>query len=255
MSGSRGEGVPPGPDGRHDDLVPDDLDGLSLGIPDDPRELTADLERWRREELTDPATDPATPPAPVLDRQVARRTRLTITAGVVLVSMVIVALSGAIGAWIVAPQAASPPAAPLSSGGPEPGQLGGLLPEAPLSDGTSTLSSQSLRPAVVVLVPETCDDCVDLLASAAPQVASFGVRLVAVGESGDQVSALVDAVDSGTLTGLVDPDGRLRATYGATGTVMLLVRDDGVVVDIVSDPVPDVRLDGALVDLVPATTT
>jgi hypothetical protein len=246
MSGPRGTG--PGPDGRHDDLPPDDLDGLSLDVPDDPRELADDLERWRRGE-------DRTPDPPFSDRRAARRRRLVITAAVVLVSMVTVALSGAIGAWIVAPQAARPPAAPLASGVPDSGQIGGLLPQTALDDAGTALPSRALRPAVIVLVPEQCADCAELLASAAPQAASFGISLVAIGDDAEQVADLVDGVGPTKLAGLTDPDGVLRATYGLTGTTLLLVRDDGVVVDIVRDPVPDIRLEGALVDLVPVTTT
>jgi hypothetical protein len=244
MSGPRGTG--PGPDGRHDDLPPDDLDAISLDIPDDASELDDDLERWRR-------GDDRTPDAPL--PQAARRRRLVITAAVVLVSMVTVALSGAIGAWIVAPQAAPPQAAPLASGVPDPGQISGLLPDTPLEDAGAPFPARALRPAVIVLVPEQCADCAELLSSAAPQAASFGISLVAVGDDAQQVADLVETVGSTKLTGLTDPGGVLRATYGLTGTTLLLVRDDGVVVDIVRDPVPDIRLDGALVDLVPVTTT
>ena len=50
MSGPRDAG--PSPDGRHDDLPPEDLAGLTLHAPDDPRDLDVDRAAWLTEEET-----------------------------------------------------------------------------------------------------------------------------------------------------------------------------------------------------------
>ena len=169
MSSSRELG--PSPDGRHDDLLPEDLDGLTLHVPDDPRELASDRAAWLAEDEPDVTfagpvrrSPWSGPPAPShADRRAARRRRLSLTAGVVLASMLVVAVSGAVGAWIVGPQAAAPPAAPLASAVPDPGQVGGLLPEIVLQDGSTPVTARSLRPAVIALVPPECDECTELL--------------------------------------------------------------------------------------------
>ncbi|MEO8556457.1 MAG: hypothetical protein ABI474_07275 [Actinomycetota bacterium] len=248
MSGVGASG--PGPDGRHDDLTPEDLAGLSLHIPDDPRELLA--ERAPRVAPDDRQPVPATRSR--ADHRKARRRRLTLTAAVVAISMLVVALSGAVGAWIVGPQASAPPAVPLANVLPDPGQVGGLLPDAALQDGGATIPARALRPAVIVVVPPACDECAELLTTLAPQVASFGYSMVAVGAPGQeqQLTALAETVGTTRLATLVDQQGTLRAAYGLTGSTIVLVRNDGVVVDVVRDPTPETRIEGALVSMAPA---
>jgi hypothetical protein len=253
MSSPRDAG--PSPDGRHDDLPPEDLAGLTLHAPDDPRDLDPDRAAW----LTEEETGVSPPPSGTwAQRREARRRRLSVTAGVLVVSLLIVAISSAVGAWIVGPQASAPPAAPLASTGPQPGQIGGLLPEeAVLQDGATPIAALSLRPAVIALVPEPCDECQDLLTTVVEQAGSFGVPTVVVGRSDQaaQLAALSEAAGPMQLRALTDPANTLRASYGLTGITLLLVRDDGVVVDVVRDPTPETRLEGGLVQLAPAGTT
>lgn len=256
MSGSRGPG--PSPDGHHDDLPPEDLAGLTLHAPDDPRELAADRNAWLTEEEHGAPDLTAPVPGSWARRREARRRRLALTAGVLVVSLLIVAVSSAVGAWIVGPQAAPPPAARLASDGPQTGQIGGLLPEdAVLVDGSVAISARSLRPSVIALVPEQCDECAELLTTVAQQAGLFGVSTVAVGgpAQADQLAALGDEVGSLQLSTLTDPANTLRSTYGLTGITLLLVRDDGIVVDVERDPTPDVRLEGDLVGLAPGGTS
>lgn len=258
----------PGPDGHHDDLAPDQIEQISVDIPDDASALSSDRELWLAEDALDadaaqalevaqgggPNPPPDEPFTTWRERRDARRRRLAITAAVVVVSMVVVALSGAIGALIVGPQASAPGAAPLASPAVSPGQVGGLLPaDVLLQNGDATLTAQSLRPAVIAVIPPDCAECAELLTALAPQVGSFGVPLIAVGgpTQAEQLGELADAVGSTRLITLTDPSQRLRATYGTAGATLLMVRDDGVVVDAVRDPLPGVRLESALVELVP----
>jgi hypothetical protein len=248
----------PGPDGHHDDLLPEDLDGLTLHAPDDPRELEDDREQWLREEGEEQHTGSPGPPfigvfGSATERRKARQRRLAVTAAIVLVSMVVVAVSGVIGAWIVGPHAAPPPAAALSTSGPDPGHVGGLLPETTLADGGTPISARSLRPAVIALVPSACSDCSDLLQNLSTQVEPFGVSLVAVGETSqaDELDSYVTQLGTTHLSALTDPQGALRDAYSADGTTLLLVRADGVVTEVMPSPSPTVHLERSLVDLVP----
>ena len=72
MSGSRGAG--PSPDGRHDDLLPEDLDGLTLHAPDDPRDLEADRRCLAHRGGDRPSIAPAS--GTWTQRREARRRRL-----------------------------------------------------------------------------------------------------------------------------------------------------------------------------------
>jgi hypothetical protein len=248
------------------------LERLDVAVPDDASALDLDRERWLAEEAMDTdaldtdaldsellRAEPRVVEAPDARRSTwvqprgARRRRLTITAAVVLVSMVVVAISGAVGAWIVGRQAAPTQAALASSDRP-PGQIGGLLPPvAVLQNGESGVLAQSLRPAVIALVPASCSDGAELVTQLAPQVGSFGVPLVAVGAAGqaDQLDQLSAAAGTSRLVTLIDSEQRLRDVYGMAGTTLLLVRADGVVADVVDNAAPGIHLESDLVDLVP----
>lgn len=266
-SGRFGRGRP-SPDGRHDDLDPRELQKLDITIPDDASALDPDLELWLAEAASAPEAVPA-PPAddeyfdggpdvidlsdPWAQRRSARRRRLAITAGVVIVSLVVVALSGVVGAWIVGPRAAQTPTS-LASEAPDNGQVGSLLPaDAVLQNGESDLAAQSIRPAVLVVVPPSCPDCEQLLTSLSPQVGSFGIPLVAVGGPGQdaELDSLERSVGSARLVTLTDPNQVLASTYGPDTTTVVVVGSDGVVGDVLTDPVPTVPLAPDLVDIVP----
>ena len=260
----------PSPDGRHDDLDPRELQKLDITIPDDASALDPDLELWLAEAATEPASppppEPPTGPGDHIDfagqpgardpwaaRRGARGRRLAVTAGVVLVSMVVVALSGVVGAWIVGPRTGQTPAA-LATQAPDDGQVGGLMPaDAVLQNGESTVAAQSIRPAVMVVVPPECADCEQLLESLSPQAGSFGVPLVAVGgpAQADQLAALTDAVGSARLVSLTDPDQVLASAYGPDTATVVVVGSDGLVTDVIHDPVPTVPIGPDLVDIVP----
>ncbi len=244
----------PGPDGHHDDLSDDDIAGLSLIVPTDARELDADRDVWLREGGFIPS--PAWPlPTSYRgsrshERQQQRRLAV-ITAGVVLCAVVVVATSGVFGAFI-RPAPPDPPAAvPLADVTAEPGKVGGLLPEAILGEGTTPIESSAIRPAVIALIPNSCSQCVPLLQEVRRQATEYGLRLTIVG-SADQAGQLAEidrALGTIQLDVLIDSKRQLLQPYGNAVPTLLLVRDNGIVTDIVRDPPNDLRLESDLVGL------
>ena len=71
------EAARPDPEGHHDDLSAKDLDGLSLVVPDDARELDTDRELWLTENVLPPVETRGLP-------GLSRRRRLSLTAGVLI---------------------------------------------------------------------------------------------------------------------------------------------------------------------------
>lgn len=247
---------PPDPEGHHDDLTTDELDGLTLAVPDDPRELAVDREAWLAERERD-AASPSAPPPPRRSPDgrrpgsAARRSRLTLTAAVLVVSMVVVAVSGAIGAFFVPNSTPTPPQAPLASVNPPPGQVGGLLPDALLESASGSVAARSLRPAVIALIPMPCGDCQTWLTEVRSQTAEFGLDVTLV-VGPDQVAegaTIESALNSIRIDLLRDPSDAFATAYQPTGRTLLLVRDDGVVTDVLSDPPVDLRIESALLPL------
>jgi len=253
----------PDPDGHHDDLSAEDLDGLSLVVPDDPRELAADRVAWLHEQAERVARhQPPSPPAdprPATDRRplraretaAARKQRLSLTAGIVVISMLAVAVSGAIGAFVIPGERDTLPPAPLAAVTPGPGQIGGLLPAATLTDANGPLTARSIRPAVITLVPAECTTCEDLMREVRRQASEYGLGVTMVGapaQSG-QLSDLERALGGYRIDVLSDPAAAFAQAYGSTVPTLLLVTDQGVVADIVRNPPLDLRLEPTLVGL------
>ena len=243
----------PDPEGHHDDLSAEDLDGLSLLVPDDPRALTADREAWLRETAgQQPAEEHRSPRhLGFAGGRTSRRRRLTLTAGLVVCSMLVVALSGVVGAFVMPQPTPAPPAAPLASVAPVPGQIGGLLPVALLTDVGTSVASRSLRPAVIALLPKGCSDCPELVREVRRQAAEFGLPVTLVGGPDEtaQLSDVEQSLGAFRLDVLTDPAGTFATTYGAALPTLVMVRADGTVVDIVKDPPADLRLEATLIGL------
>jgi hypothetical protein len=247
----------PSPDGHHDDLSDDDIAGLSLIVPTDARELDADREQWLREGgFTSSPVWPLPPTisrgsrAVDLERQRQRRLGI-ITAAVLICALVVVAMSGVMGAFVLPPPPAPTSAVPLADATAEPGEVGGLLPEATLAESTTPIDARAIRPAVIALVPNPCSQCVRLLQEVRRQATEYGLRLTIVGTP-DQAEQLADidrALGTIQLDVLIDSKRQLSRAYGSAVPTLLLVRDDGVVADIVRDPPDNLRLESVLVGL------
>lgn len=248
----------PDPDGRHDDLTAADLDGLWQCVPDDARDLDADRAAWLREpDSTSPTISrpeivvQPDPPTALRSSTSRRRRRLTITAVILTLSFLVPVVAGAIGGFLASNADSDTSAAPLAEVPASPGQIGGLLPQATLVRDGVPVQSQSIRPAVVVLIPPACADCIESLRALRQQAAEFDLNVTIIGTDAqaEQLVTLDRALGSVAVDVLIDRDGAFAGTYGSTDLNVLLVRDDGVLADILRNPPTDLRLEPALIGL------
>jgi hypothetical protein len=129
-------------------------------------------------------------------------------------------------------------AAPLRASARErTGRVGGLLSPATLHGRSGSMQSRDLRPAVVMLVQYPCE-CLARLKHVAVQADGSKVRVYVVGFHGRaQVDRLAQGAGRGVVP-LVDAQDRLHQAYHrGPDAILLLVRRDGVVTEIV-DGVP-----------------
>lgn len=198
-------------------------------VPDDARELTADIEAYHRE------------------LRAARRARrwawltgsptwqrwsfpLGMLAGALLLAALVFVL---LAIESVPNRPAHLTAAPLATPTYAPGVRGGLLPDTTLSSAPegahgTVRSALSLRPALVALMPLQCN-CADVVTALAKQARGVGVTLavVAPGSRDAEVSALHGRVAG--MTTWYDSAGALAAAFKAHGVTVLVVDPDGVV--------------------------
>lgn len=248
--GPRGSG-----DADHDgdpyaDLPP--LDGVI--VPDDASELEADREAWRREtarqarqQLRERRRERRAGSGSRL-----RRLGLTLPMGVsVLVAVVLVMMFTSVFAPKRAPLA---PAVPLATGVAATGAVGALLPDVTLTAGSGvSVPVRLLRPAVLVLVPGTCDSsCGAVAAEVVAQSRSLQVRSAVVlpaSSALDEASALTQAAAASTLLA----DGTdLRGLVRATGVTAVVIGADGTVVDVARSITDGERLESRIRPISPA---
>lgn len=252
-------GGAPGPDGRHDDLDADELEGLALFVPDDARSLDADRLRYV-EELRAKARDgaPGTAPGPAAGRPglppvgAPRLGRFGLPASLVVVVLVVVGLVGSV-MTVFAPRNVGPPSLPrplATAPTAEPGRVGGLLPDATVAVAGREMSLQEVRPALLALVPAGCTDCADALRSLALQGREHGLRLVLTGTGqAEELAALDRGTLGGDATVVDDPSGALADAVDPSGVTAVLVHVDGVIGDVVRDCTAETRLDSSLARL------
>lgn len=247
MAGPPSPALPPeqpddGPDRRPEPALSD----LHLQVPDDARELAADLRALQRER-----------------RQAARRRRLArllltrrwrrfgLSGPLLVAVLLVVALYGLLLTALHPRGPVTPAARPLASPDLPPGAVGGLLPDVRLQLHLgSVLARQTGRPEVLALVPPDCG-CVATLRDVIDQAISFtrNLRLIGDGRSAgarSEVEQLRTTATQGLARTAVDPSGALFSAYDAQGVTLLLVGADGVVLDVLRDVGPHQRLEARL---------
>jgi hypothetical protein len=210
-----------------------------VAVPDDIRELQADVDAYHRELRT------------------ARRRlrwqwllgtaawqRWSFPVGVVTGAL---ALTAVVFTVLTVSGSARPDRGPTALAHPAavPGRPGGLLPDVTLTttDGV-TASARTLRPALIALVPQHCG-CAALLDDLAAQAAEVQLQLVVVAPDvpDAEVAALPGQLHHGPVVAVFDDGGALARAYGATGITALVVGRDGVVGYVRRSITPGTRLE------------
>ncbi len=228
--------------------LPDDDDGFSsrfdpnedllhVVVPDDLRELAAEVTAYRRE-------------LEIARRQQRRQQlRYRFTPGwargglpspVFTAILLVIATTGlllSVFAPVTQQSARQLPISSLAHTNKPDGTKGGLLPDVQLVDGSDQIRTRAVRPAVFVLVPTGCQ-CASLIYQIVGQVneVSPSPYTVLVSQD-DSAAALADDKNAGHSLplGVRDVDGALAQKVHAStiAPTLLLVRRDGV---LVSDP-------------------
>ena len=227
--------------------MPDDAPWIDpVVVPDDLRELQADVEAYHREL-----------------RHAARRRRVErLTGGhrirqlLLPLGVVASALSLAAVVFVILTlgqprsQPAPGPAPVATAPHGAVGEVDGLLPDVTVRTASGELSIRDLRPALVVLVPAPCR-CTDMLARLAGQADELPVPMVVVAPTAQdaEVHALDGALHHGHVQPVFDASGSVARTYAASGITALVVGPDATVRHIETDVASDVRLEPYLQQL------
>jgi hypothetical protein len=197
---------------------------LDVIVPDDIRDLSRDIAAYRREVRR--------------AARARRRRRLLARRGVVpaIAVTVAVAIAGLVAAMltVLGPRnvTRAPAAKPLASPSQPAGAVGGLLPLATLAGphGAVSTRAESLRPAVLALVPPHCD-CRDLLNGLAGQAYSERLQLAIVvpAASDDSTTALASTLDRGVPSVYFDSAGTIAKGVDGHGVTAVLVDLDGTI--------------------------
>lgn len=218
-----------------------DLPPVVVEIPDDPRELAADLAAWQREERDRRRREhrPRLIPARVRLALAARRRRTGISGVLVLVVLLVVALSGAL-LTVLAPRPPRP-AQPLQlaeSSAPV-GTTGGLVPNAALLIAGRETTSRAVRPAVLAIVPTPCR-CAALVAHLARQTQDVHIAFyVVTAQAPDRdLVSIVAEHGRGWAVPAYDKAGALERAFGGSsgGPVVVPVHADGVIETVLRGP-------------------
>jgi hypothetical protein len=221
-----------GDEGR-DDPRWADLPRVLVDIPDDARELDAEIRAYRRE------------------RRRGLRDRVRPDHGFVI-ALGLILLITMLAMTISPKRASAPEIRPLAN----ESTAGPLLPAVSVDTGHGIQSLRDLRPGVIALVPADCqcDDGLSVLVNEAAQY-RLAVHLV---DTDDRATPALRAVAAklGTLEHpdvLSDPSGAMLHTWPAPALTLLLVAADGRVVKAVQGPFTPPGLDLLLAPLVQPT--
>jgi hypothetical protein len=214
-----------------------DASWADVVVPDDISSLDADVDAYRREV-----------------RRAHRRAwqaRVMSRPGILPLSIVSIALllAGIVATLltVLAPSAgdSEPAARPLVHTRVADGAVGGLVPAVKLSELGDPVQSQALRPALVALVPATCD-CIARLKTLAGQADQVGYPLDVVTAATPAADALINLLNTGKPHVLLDASSTnsLYQQAGAQGLTLLLVEPNGVIYEKYSDvvaPIPELN--------------
>jgi hypothetical protein len=210
----------------------DDL--LRIVIPDDLRELDAEVTAYRRELEA----------ARRSERRRRWRHRFTpswarggLPSPIFTAVLLVIATTGLL-LSVFAPatqeRSRQTPISSLAHPRQAPGTVGGLLPDLQLVTDASPVNTRAIRPAIFILVPAGCQ-CVAQIRNIVGQANEVPPPpyIVIVSQGKDTTSVkLATAVDDGRgdPTGVRDVNGVLARTYHASTTAptLLLVAGDGV---------------------------
>jgi hypothetical protein len=220
------------------------LPPVDIEIPDDARELDRDIQAYHRE------------------LRVQRRHRLARRLGGPLTRdgmvlpllascLALTLLAGTLLTMFTARRAL--PSTMQTTGVPRParpavGQVGGLLPEASVTLGSSQSAAlRDFHPSVLALVPVGCR-CAAAARQLSRQAAAASVTLYFVAAGSAVVQARSLARRSGLSGDHVITDSRdaMGGTYQTAGLTAVLVDKDGAVHSIQRDLGPAVQLEGSL---------
>jgi hypothetical protein len=220
------------------------LPPVDIEIPDDARELDRDIQAYHRElraqrrhRLAKRLGGPLTRDGMVLPL-LASCLALTLLAGTLLTMFT---------ARRALPSTMQTTSAPRPSR-PAVGQVGGLLPEASVTVGSSRSAAlRDFHPSVLALVPAGCQ-CAAAARQLGQQAATASVKLyfVAAGSAVGQARTL--ARRSGLSDDHVITDSRdvMGSTYQTAGLTAVLVDKDGAVRSIRQDLGPAAQLQNSL---------
>lgn len=113
------------------------------------------------------------------------------------------------------------------------GSIGRPLPDTMFTRGSRSVPARDLRPAVLMLVPRECG-CTEAMRQVVAQADGSGIRVYVVGAGDRRQVNRIAAEARGDVVPLLDEAAMLQTTY-ATGlsATLLLVRRDGIVVEII----------------------
>lgn len=255
---------------------PSDADLLRLRIPDDLRGLEDEIRAVQAELGVDPGLRaPTTRRGRLVARLTGRARRRRFAApgergwpapaglGRSLLVGPVVAVTLLLVAGLVALLPATGPrsdrgpvAVQLASPSQPPGTVGGLLPDIGLDAPMGVVAARSLRPAVLMLVPNGCA-CAAAVHDLVGQVEEFpGISAALIGSGDAGTAELAVARDGGDqrLPALVDRAGVLARTYhgGPAGSAptALIVAPDGTLTEPPLVFTAGTRIEAALLPLV-----
>lgn len=246
---------PDQPGAADDDPIPFDLT-----IPDDAAALEADRQAFLDEQARGIGREQGPDwsvrePAPGLPRifQTRRWQRYGLSGPLVVAVLVAVAVVGSLMTVLRPDVNSTPTPLPLSepAAGAAPATVGGLMPEAQVSLDGVPLALRRLRPAVLIVAPPSCSTCSDIVADVSTQALSLQLRTLVVGTSDqtDQLRTLAAAAAQDSAGVIVDDEGALTTLFPGPGPTLLLVHADGIVAEVIRDPLTTARIGPALAQL------